>query len=97
MLDNRDKQGKRFSIIAVAEGAISEEEAKMSKKEFKKARAELTDPAISYKIARELGKATNREIRVVVPGHFQRGGGPCSYDRAFATRLGSYAARLISN
>lgn len=97
MLDNRDKQGKRFSIIAVAEGAISEEEAKMSKKEFKKARAEITDPAISYKIARELGKATNREIRVVVPGHFQRGGGPCSYDRAFATRLGSYAARLISN
>lgn len=96
-LENRNKKGKRFSILAVAEGAISTEEAKLSKKEFKKARAELTDPAISYRLARELGEHIDSEIRVVVPGHFQRGGGPCSYDRAFATRLGTAAARLISD
>lgn len=96
-LEHRDKQGKRFSILAVAEGAISYEESKMSKKEFKKSRSQLKDPAISYKIARELEKQSNKEVRVVVPGHFQRGGGPCSYDRAFATRLGSSAARLISD
>lgn len=96
-LDQRDKSGKRFSILAVAEGALSAEEAGMSKKEFKKARRKLPDPAISYRIARELGEETGHEIRVVVPGHFQRGGGPCSYDRAFATRLGSAAARLIAD
>lgn len=96
-LEQRDKKGKRFSILAVAEGALSVEESKMSKKDFKKSRAELTDPAISYRIARELGKEMDREIRVVVPGHFQRGGGPCSYDRAFATRLGTAAARLIAD
>ena len=96
-LEQRDKSGKRFSILAVAEGALSVQEAKMSKKEFKKARADLTDPAISYRIAREIGQKMDREIRVVVPGHFPRGGGPCTYDRAFATRLGTAAARLITD
>lgn len=95
-LDKRNENGKRFSILAVAEGALSVAEAKMSKKEFKAARAKLTDPAISYRLARELGARTGQEIRVTVPGHFQRGGGPCAYDRAFATRLGAFAARLIA-
>ena len=34
-IEKRAKNGKRFSIIAVAEGAVSCEEAAMSKKEFK--------------------------------------------------------------
>ena len=36
------------------------------------------------------------EVRVTVPGHMQRGGEPCSYDRVLATRLGAAAARLIA-
>ena len=39
-LNSRIDNGKKFSILAVAEGAISKEEAKLSKKEFKKKRAE---------------------------------------------------------
>ena len=35
------------------------------------------------------------DVRVTVPGHTQRGGSPCSYDRVFATRLGSEAGQLI--
>ena len=35
------------------------------------------------------------EIRVTVPGHMQRGGSPCPYDRVLSTRLGSEAAQLI--
>ena len=34
-LERRNKQGKRFSILAVAEGAISKEDAALSKKELK--------------------------------------------------------------
>ena len=34
-------------------------------------------------------------MRVTVPGHTQRGGSPCPYDRVFATRLGSEAGQLI--
>lgn len=38
-LEERRRHGHAFSIVAVAEGAISKEEAKMSKKEFKAERA----------------------------------------------------------
>ena len=33
------------------------------------------------------------EVRVTVPGHTQRGGSPCPYDRVLCTRLGSAAAQ----
>lgn len=94
-IDKRNRSGKRFSIIAVAEGAISKEEAKMSKKEFKAARAAMTYPSVSYRLADELQKLTGQEIRVTIPGHFQRGGAPCSADRLLCTRLGVAAAGLI--
>ena len=95
-IEKRQRNGKRFSIIAVAEGAISKEEAKMSKKEFKAARAQMPYPSISYRLAEELKALTgNDEIRVTIPGHFQRGGAPCAADRLLCTRLGAAAARLI--
>jgi 6-phosphofructokinase len=52
-------------------------------------------PSISYRLAQEIGEKTGQEIRVTVPGHFQRGGSPCPYDRILATRFGTAAARLI--
>ncbi len=94
-LNNRIESGKKFSILAVAEGAISKEEAKLSKKELKKRRAEENYPSVVYRIAKELGEKIDNEIRVCVPGHFQRGGSPCAYDRVLCTRLGATAARFI--
>lgn len=94
-LNDRIEKGKKFSILAVAEGAISKEEAKMKKKEFKAARAEMTYPSIVYRIADELKPLVDNEIRVCVPGHFQRGGSPCSYDRVLCTRFGAAAAKFI--
>lgn len=93
----RAKSGKRFTILAVAEGAISQDEAKLSKKELKKKQEEDAKkyPSVSYKIAKEIEKRTGLEIRVTVPGHTQRGGSPCPYDRVLSTRLGSFAAKLI--
>ena len=32
-------------------------------------------------VAHEIVELTGREVRVTVPGHFQRGGSPCPYDR----------------
>ena len=34
-------------------------------------------------------------MRITVPGHTQRGGSPCAYDRVLATRLGAAAAEAI--
>ncbi len=94
-IQKREQNGKRFSIIAVAEGAISQEEAKMSKKEFKAAREKMPYPSISYRIADELKSITGQEIRVTIPGHYQRGGAPCPADRLLTSRLGAAAAQLI--
>ena len=35
-IERRNQAGKRFTILAVAEGAISQEDAALSKKEYKK-------------------------------------------------------------
>ena len=94
-IEKRAKAGKRFSIIAVAEGAISQDEAKLSKKEFKAAREAVTYPSISYRIADELKELTGQEIRVTIPGHYQRGGAPCPADRVLTSRFGVAAAQLI--
>lgn len=94
-LKRRQDAGKRFSILAVAEGALSIEEGQMKKKAFKTARAKMKEPSISYRVANELSELCGNEIRVTVPGHFQRGGSPCPYDRVLSTRFGTAAARLI--
>ena len=91
----RSEQGKRFSILAVAEGAISKEDAALTKKELKIKRKEEQYPSISYKIGKEIELKTGQEIRITVPGHTQRGGSPCPYDRVISTRLGAAAAGFI--
>jgi len=94
-INKRKKNGSRFTIIAVAEGAISKEDAKLSKKEYQKKLKDSKYPSISYEIADKIKQVTGEEVRVTVPGHTQRGGSPCPYDRVFASRLGSEAAKLI--
>ena len=94
-LEKRSAQGKRFSILAVAEGAISKEDAALSKKELKAKRKKMAYPSISYEIGAKIQEKTGQEVRITVPGHMQRGGEPCPYDRVLSTRLGAAAAQLI--
>ncbi len=90
-IEERDRNGSRFTIIAVAEGAISKKDAKLSKKK----KENSSYPSVSYEIAAQIQEKTGREVRVTVPGHTQRGGSPCPYDRVFASRLGAEAGKLI--
>ena len=94
-INQRVAHGSRFTILAVAEGAISKENAELPKKKLREKLAKKTYPSVSYEIAAQLEEKTGQEIRVTVPGHTQRGGSPSPYDRVLATRLGSEAARLI--
>ena len=52
-------------------------------------------PSVAYEIGAQITERTGQEVRVTVPGHMQRGGSPCPYDRVFASRLGSEAGKLI--
>ena len=96
-LEKRTKAGKGFSILAVAEGAISKEVAKLPKKERKQAIAEAAEkyPSVAYEVADKIKQYSGMDIRVTVPGHTQRGGSPCPYDRVISSRFGAKAAELI--
>jgi 6-phosphofructokinase 1 len=96
-INKRAEQGKTFSILAVAEGAISKEDAKLTKKKLKEKKANSPYPSISYELGKQIQEKTGQEIRVTITGHTQRGGSPCPYDRVLSTRFGAAAANLILN
>jgi 6-phosphofructokinase 1 len=102
-LIDRRQHGKRFSIIAVAEGAISKEEAGKNRKKNSDAEVEtmikgvrLVQEPKAHRLARQLQQLTGVEARVTSLGHVQRGGEPTPFDRLLATRLGTAAGALLA-
>lgn len=97
-VENRLRNKKTFTIIAVAEGAMSKEEAAMKRKDREAARKEEGFSGIANRICRELTAVMpDIEARAVVPGHLQRGGSPSAYDRVLSTQFGVHAAQLIAS
>jgi 6-phosphofructokinase 1 len=94
-LKDRAKSGKTFSLVVVAEGALSIKEAEMDKRERKKYRAE-NGPSVAFRVAREIFEETGMETRSTVLGYVQRGGIPSASDRVLATSLGTAAADLLA-
>jgi len=94
-IERRAKAGKSFSIVAVAEGAVNEQEGKMKRKEVAAKRAAEGFISISHRVASEIAAETGLEVRAVVPGHIQRGGSPSARDRILSTEFGVHAAELI--
>ncbi len=95
-IEYRRTHGRNYTIIAVAEGAVSDTDAVLSEEERRKAKENAKHSTISYRIAAQLEEMTGKETRVTIPGHYQRGGPPCPFDRVLATRFGTAAARLIT-
>jgi 6-phosphofructokinase 1 len=101
----RKAKGKPFSIVAVAEGALTRQEhaarlASAAKKKDRKPK-DVAEPELVYaertlRLAHQLEKLTGLEARVTILGHLQRGGAPSAADRILATRLGTAAADLIA-
>ncbi|MGC3978619.1 MAG: ATP-dependent 6-phosphofructokinase [Paludibacteraceae bacterium] len=81
-LNKRKKNGKPYSIVAVAEGLEIQEGTEHH-------------PATYF--AREIEKMTGIEARETVLGYIQRGGSPSAYDRNLGTLLGGHAAKLINS
>ncbi|MDR2245984.1 MAG: 6-phosphofructokinase [Treponema sp.] len=95
-LEKRTAGGSGFSIVVVAEGAVSVEEAAMDKKERKKYREQTASPSIAHRLVREIEAETGLEARATVLGYIQRGGIPSASDRVLATSLGTAAAELLA-
>ena len=89
VVEKRNRMDKRFSIIAVAEGALSKEEAVAPEEERK------LEGSAGSRLVKALEARLDQDVRLLVPGHFQRGGDPTPTDRVLCTRMGVKAAELI--
>jgi phosphofructokinase-like protein len=100
-LINRYRGGKRFSIVAVAEGARAVEMperdhgGKGNGDEEPLGSEVLGEGSATQWLAQQIEERSQLETRVTVLGHVQRGGTPTPTDRLLATRLGTKAAELI--
>jgi ATP-dependent phosphofructokinase / diphosphate-dependent phosphofructokinase len=91
----RDRAGKRFSIVVVAEGAKPRGGDVVVRKIVKNASDSVRLGGIGFILAEQLERLTGHESRAVVLGHLQRGGSPTSFDRVLATQLGAKAVDLV--
>jgi 6-phosphofructokinase 1 len=91
----RASQGKAFSIVVVAEGAVSQEEAALPKPDRKKLKKTNDYFTKGYEIAKAIQETADMETRLTVLGYQQRGGTPSPYDRLLATMFGTAAAELL--
>ena len=112
LLERQRRYGKKFSIVAVAEGAKSraEDEARRQKEEIiarRHARRrssngddfhdyKLVKESLASRLARQLQALTRNDARITSLGHVQRGGEPTANDRVLATKLGVKAAELLA-
>jgi phosphofructokinase-like protein len=88
MVRGRFAAGKRWAVIAVAEGAVPKGGAEMLKAGGTDAFGHAALGGVGEWLARDLEKRTGVAARHVVLGHLQRGGPPTVVDRLMATRLG---------
>jgi 6-phosphofructokinase 1 len=82
----REKYGKRFTIVVVAEGIQLPPELK----------ALHRGGSVGNLVGDAISLCAHKEVRVSVLGHIQRGGSPSPYDRVLGTRFGVAAVDLIA-
>ncbi len=90
----RERQGKRFTLIVVAEGAHLPDGTLVTREGQQQDRQTRLG-GVGAQVAAEIEDRTGRETRVVVLGHLQRGGAPTTFDRVLATQFGAHAVRLV--
>jgi len=89
----RERSGKRFTLIVVAEGARLPDGGLVHAGGDGRGQVKLG--GIGEIVACEVAGRLGREARTVVLGHLQRGGPPTPFDRMLATEFGAHAVRLV--
>jgi 6-phosphofructokinase len=93
-LEERQKEGKPFSIIVVAEGTPAPDGQQVVRERIEGSGDPLRLGGIGQVVGALVEQATGVETRVTVLGHIQRGGSPSPLDRILSTRFGVAAAEL---
>ncbi len=94
-ITQREAAGRKFSLVAVAEGARPKDGVQV----FSRPGDAIYSPrlgGIGHQVGEAIERCTGKETRVTVLGHVQRGGKPSPFDRWLATRFGAGAVRLAA-
>ncbi len=91
----RKVQGKKFSIVVVAEGAKPVGGEMVVQKIIPDSADPIRLGGIGNVIGEQLEKCSGMETRVTVLGHLQRGGSPTPFDRLLGTRYGAHAVKIL--
>jgi phosphofructokinase-like protein len=94
-IQEREKLGKKFTIVIVAEGAREKDGGFVTSGAHTKT-GEARLGGIGAIVSAEIEKSTGKESRVCVLGHLQRGGSPTTFDRALCSIFGATAVELIA-
>jgi phosphofructokinase-like protein len=94
-IKQRQKRGRNFSLVVVAEGAKPKGGAEIAYSESVDEFGHIRLGGVGYYVGKEIEKCMPIETRVVVLGHIQRGGSPTAFDRILATRFGIAAIDLV--
>ena len=94
---DRNRKGKRFSIMVVAEGARPKGGDVVVKRIIKGSPEPVRLGGISFVLGDQIEKMTGLDTRAVVMGHLLRGGTPVPVDRILATELGTKAMDMMQD
>jgi len=87
----RQKKGKRFSLVVVAEGAKAEGGQVVVARQVRDGSDPFRLGGIAAMVGNQIEDRTGIESRFTILGHVQRGGSPTPFDRILATRFGYHA------
>jgi 6-phosphofructokinase 1 len=93
-ISDNDLHEKLYSIVVVAEGAITKDGRRFNKGQGELGRDEMILGGVGEWVASEIRTRTEKDTRSLVLGHLQRGGSPTTFDRLLALRFGAAAVRL---
>ncbi|MFZ6711569.1 6-phosphofructokinase [Undibacterium sp. TC9W] len=94
MIKRRDENGRNYSIVLAAEGALAVNGLPMLQAAATAGHVERLG-GIGERLAHDLQTMTGKEARAVVLGHLLRGGSPTAFDRLSAMRFGAAAVRAL--
>jgi 6-phosphofructokinase 1 len=94
LVKEREDSGNHFTIVVVAEGVCLPAEVRGQFEEERRRFAR--GGAVANGIGEAVGRRSQKEVRVTVLGHIQRGGSPSPFDRILATRFGVAAVEMIA-
>ncbi len=94
-IQERNKKGKRFSIIVVSEGARPKGGDFVIQRIVKESSDPIRLGGIGFVLGKQIEELTGIETRTVIMGHLLRGGTPTAFDRVLATRLGAMAIDMV--